>query len=356
VNPLALDRVHGGSRTPAELDFSASLNPLGPPRQALDAYRACVEAVARYPDPYPERLRKALASWIGVDAASVHVTPGATAAFYQLVRLLAPRHPLVVLPTFSEIGNALLLELGSGGVRAIGLRPEDRWQLPLEKILGRLRAGVDAVFLGRPNNPTGTLVPREQVEALAGECERLGAWCVLDEAFVDFVGERESFAREAARGHALVVVRSLTKIFAIPGLRVGYLVAPVRIAEALRERQEPWAVCGAAEDVALACLGVGDDYLGRSRDLVARERTFLAEALGGLGFEVFPSSANFLLLRAEPAANLGAHLGQRGIAIRDLASLPGLAPGFYRVAVRDPVSNRRLIEALALRGGAGVRR
>lgn len=347
MTKLWIDRVHGGAADDL-LDFSASVNPLGSPPEAVQAYLETASRIDRYPDPYASRLRNALARRHSIPPESVLVAAGSTAIFYLLAEVIAPKRPAVVVPTFSEIANALLLE----GIRAsaVPLDPAVGFAWPRGEITDTLRHGCDALFFGRPNSPTGSLVGRREAQAVAEECMSRGACCVIDEAFIDFVGEEESLTRQAAHIEGLVVVRSLTKLFAIPGVRVGYAVAHSRLVDQLRNRQFPWSISTPAESVALACLDTSCSYVERTLDLVAEERTRLAEGLTRTGLTVFPSVANFLLVFDPSAANpenaLKTRLERHGIVVRDLGALPGLSPGFFRVAVRLPKDNEKLLTAL----------
>jgi len=344
---LAIDRTHGGNTQPEVLDFSVSLNPLGPPPEALAAYHDAAGLIARYPPPYPDDLAARLARRHRVAPASVVIGNGSTHLIYLLARALRARRPFVAIPTFSEIANAMLLA---------GAHPEailaDRALDPARgagSVAHALELGADAVFIGRPNSPTGAMLSIAGAAEIAEQCSSRGCWCVFDEAFIDFAGEEHSMARLAGESSHVIVLRSLTKIFAIPGLRLGYVIAARETANRLREACEPWSVNVAAERVAHACLDVGEEFVARSRALIAAEREFLHRALAAItGLRVFPSVANFLMLEAANEASRGGfarHMLSSAIAVRDLHELPGCGPGRYRVAIRLREENERLVAA-----------
>lgn len=344
MTKIPIDRRHGGTAPDDRdtLDFSVSVAPLGPPAVAVEAHRRASLALERYPDPEARRLRDALARRHRVDPASVLVAAGSTAVFTLLARALEATRPVVVIPTFSEIANALAL-VGRPAA-GIALRaPDFAW--PAEEIGRALDGGADAIFFGRPNSPTGTLVERARAEALADECETRRVACVIDEAFVDFAGETESLVERAARSERLVVVRSLTKIFAIPALRVGYAVAPADLVARLASLREPWSVSAPAEEVALACLAVETSHVARTRAVVEHERARITGAVAAAGCRVHPSVANFVLVE-DPSRSLVGELAGERIRVRDLASMPGLGPGFLRIGVRSPSDVDRLVAAL----------
>lgn len=347
MTELWIDRVHGGAAGDL-LDFSASMNPLGPPPEAIRAYLESASRIDRYPDPHAWKLREALAKRHSIPPESVLIAAGSTAIFHLFAEVIAPKRPAVVIPTFSEIANALLAR--GIDTSAVLLRPEAGFVWRSAEIANLLRNDCDALFFGRPNSPTGGLVERREAREVAEDCVSRGAYCVIDEAFIDFVGEEESLVREAAEIEGLVVVRSLTKVFAIPGLRVGYAVAHPRLVERLRNRQFPWSIATPAESVAVACLEASSAYLARTLEVVAEGRASLREGLRRAGLTVFPSVANFLLVfdpsGANPGNTLKERLERRGIAVRDLGALPGLSSGFFRVAVRLPKENEKLLRAL----------
>src|SRR5262249_41930030 len=152
-----------------------------------------------------------------------------------------------------------------------------------------------------PNSPTGILVPHNQMEELARLCQRLRTKLIVDETFVDWV-EEESIKQLAVSSPYVIVLRSLTKFFAIPGLRVGYLIGQARLVEHLRTRMEPWSVNAVAQEVAPACLR-DRQFVQRSRTFMVRERAWLFEQLAALkSLRPFPSQANFLLVRITTSA------------------------------------------------------
>jgi len=344
---VEIDRTHGGAAPAGVLDFSASLNPLGPPPQALAAYHDAAALIAHYPPPYPGDLAARLAERHRVAPDNVVVGNGSTQLIHLLARTLRPRRPFVAIPTFSEIANAMIV---AGGIpRAMPARRERGFAIEIEQADRALEQGADAIFIGRPNSPTGAILSIGDAAEIAARCSRCGCWCVFDEAFIDFAGEEHSMIRLAAEDLRIIVLRSLTKMFAIPGLRLGYLVASRDVARRLREAIEPWSVNVVAESIGNACLEVAEEFAGRSRALIEAERAHLFHALASIEhFHAFASTANFLMLElAENGRPISFawHMLSRGIAVRDLRDLPGCGPGMYRVAVRLREQNDQLIAA-----------
>jgi histidinol-phosphate aminotransferase len=202
--------------------------------------------------------------------------------------------------------------------------------------------GADLVFVCNPNNPTGSLDP-------AGSLERLvspGRLLVVDEAFMEFtVDEQESLASRADLP-STVVVRSITKLWGIPGLRAGYLLAPPDVVSLLKRVRQPWPV----NSLALAALKATAEDEGTARKIaeqIAEARASLAEGLAELdGVRTWPSHANFVLIEVPDGAALADRLACRGIAVRRADTFPGLSPNHLRIAVRRAEENRVLLRAL----------
>ena len=185
----------------------------------------------------------------------------------------------------------------------------------------------DLVFVGNPNNPTGVLTEREELLSLYRFVSKKQGVLVLDEAFMDFVSHSQSLIREGAQKPGLIIIGSLTKFFALPGLRLGYLVAIPSFVKKLEKLLPPWRINGPAQLAGLLALK-DRAYREQTLTLIREERDFLARGLAALGFQVFPSAANFLLVNGRPvglsADRLEEYLGRRGILIRNCRSFSNL--------------------------------
>lgn len=325
---------------PAErlLDFSQNINPLGSPPEALEAARRAIdEEAGRYPDLGYRRLRAALGEYLGVSPEKVVPTNGGAEALFLAARAAAAGGEALVLePTFSEYAAAARAA-GRRPVRRVVRRPEDGFRLDPASFEGLESASL--VFLCNPNNPTGEALPRERVLALADRVREGGGILVVDEAFADFA-PAVSVAAEAGEG--LYVARSLTKFFAIPGLRLGCLVCdePDRI----RRFQPSWsvnAVAAAAGVAAVRAPGFGAASVAEVRRLRAALYDRLAELPGLMPF---PGEANYLLVQGPEG--LPTRLAGHGVLVRGCEPFMGLGPGYFRVAVRSAGENERLVAAL----------
>ena len=332
-------RVHGDQMVaPGQLDFAVNVVPGGPPDWLREAMAAALERVGSYPDERP--AVEALAARHGREPDEVLASNGSAEAFWLLAVALQARSAVVVHPSFTEPEAAL---------RAAGHRveriPRDPADFTLDPSV--VPAGADLVMLGNPNNPTGTLDPAEAVARLA----RPGRLLVVDEAFMELVpGEAESLAgRRELPG--TIVIRSLTKLWSLAGIRAGYLLGPPDVVAAARAVRQPWSVsapaCAALTAWARRTAASGGAEAAAIASWVAAARERLAADLAALpGVRVWPSAANFLLLRVPDGAAARSGLAERGIAVRRADTFPGLGPDHLRVAVRRPDDNRRLVVAL----------
>jgi histidinol-phosphate aminotransferase len=269
------------------------------------------------------------------DVDEVLVTAGAAEAFVLLARALQPRHAVCIHPSFTEPEAALQ----AAGHQVHRLVLESPYQLDPAEV----PADADLVVLGNPTNPTGVVHER-----LAELC-RPGRVTVVDEAFMDAVpGEPHSLAGTRLPG--LVVVRSLTKTWALAGLRVGYLLAEPDLVVRLREGQPLWSVSTPALAALDACLARGPvKHAEKEAALIAEERAFLQAGLERLGVEVAPGSrAPFLLCRVAGRPDLREALRGQGIAVRRGDTFPGLSGEHWRTAVRGRESSERLLDALGV--------
>lgn len=344
--------AHGGNtREAAErlgispemlLDFSANINPLGMPETVKHAITDNLHLAERYPDVDYLHLHQALAEHHQVPAAWVLAGNGETESIFALVNGLKPRRAMIVTPGFAEYRRAL--QWGECIIDEYALREEDGWQVT-DAILDALTSQLDCLFLCTPNNPTGLLPQRALLEAIAERCKALNIALILDEAFIDFIADEPGFIPRLHDNPHIWVLRSLTKFYAIPGLRLGYLINSDEQAVAkIRARQMPWSINTFA---ALAGEHVLEDtaYQQATWQWLREEGPRFYRQLCALpGLTVYPGQANYLLLRCD--TDLQQALLTRHILIRSCANYPGLDGRYFRVAIRSRQENDRLLVAL----------
>ena len=329
----------------ALLDFSASINPLGPPPGVREAVTAAFDRLVHYPDSDATELILALSRCHGLAPEQVCAANGSTELIYLLPRLVPGRRALVVAPPFSEYGRSL--QRAGWETEYFPLSPEDGFALDVNDLADCLAAKYDMLLLGNPGNPTGRLYRREEIVPVLDLCRATGTFPVLDEAFMDFC-EEES-AKELVAGGEGLVLRSMTKFYAIPGLRLGYAIGRQDVIARLAALREPWSVNTLAQVAGVAALADAD-YARYTREYVAAERQWFSATLSELpGIRVYPSSANYLLLESAgmSASEIGRRLLAERMLIRECCSFPGLNDRFFRVAVRARAENEKLRLGLA---------
>jgi L-threonine-O-3-phosphate decarboxylase len=327
-------RLHGDTLArPGLLDFAVNVWPAQRPPMLEDALERALAGSDRYPDE--SDARNAIAARHGRSADDVLLTNGACEAFWLLAHAFRPKLAVCIHPGFTEPEAALR---AAGSEVAHVLRDPERWRFDPQSV----HEEADCVVLDNPNNPTGTLDSPETITTLARRWRLL----VIDESFIDFVASESASLADERDVPGLIVVRSLTKLWSLAGIRAGYLLAPAEIVERLAAHRQPWSVNTLA-CAAIATCATDRDRARRVAAEVAFAREELADALQLLrGVRVWPSQANFLLLRVPDGAGLVEALRERRIAVRPAASFPGLDERYIRVAVRTPDDNALLVNAI----------
>ena len=316
-------RPHGGAAPLGCLDFSLSINPLGPPDSLIAAI--VPELVTGYPEPGSWTLQRLIATHHCVAPESVLVTNGACEGIELIMATRPPGRVIVLAPAFTEYEDAA--RAWGHEVVTIAARENRGFHWDFE----RFDAGQDdLVILGNPANPTGVI----------SELPNLEATLLVDESFMDFVD-----APVTAIGRPkTLVVRSFTKTYACPGLRLGYVIGDVAM---FRVRQPAWSV-GRLAQVAGAAALQDVAYLKFTREFVRQRRDELVQGLLAIpGVQVVPPTANFVFFKIPQARAVARRLFERGIVVRECDRFTGVAPDMYlRVAVRKRSENQRLLEAL----------
>ena len=351
--------IHGGNLSwaaelaqcaPDELlDFSANISPLGPPCSVIEAVRAAFSSVTAYPDPEYLALRRAIARHHALPVDYIFPGNGAAELLNWAARELAQKQTCFCLsPGFADYARSL---------RAYDCKPtylpllnpqltyDDNWEAPLSKVAAPADCGL---LLNNPHNPTGQLFEQTRVRSLV---EQFGL-VVVDEAFMDFLPneQAQSVISEASRfPKNLVVIRSLTKFYSIPGIRLGYAIAHPDRLKVWRKWRDPWSVNSLAAAAGIA--GLQDaEFQQRSWAWLAEENPFLQQELARFeALSPMAGSANFLLVKCEVSVmELQKRLlQQHRIYIRDCMSFEGLGDRFFRVAVKTRADNQRLLSAIA---------
>lgn len=324
------DRVpHGGSDDSSVIDFSANTNPKKP-EGVETVYEAALKSARSYPPEPPTAYCDAAADYVTCDAESVIPTPGGMAAIRLAIELTV------------ESGDSVLIPAPSFGeyAREVRLQGAEPVFVAQDRIVTMNPAEYALAIVCNPNNPTGNAYDDDTLRSFASRCRTMDTVLLVDEAFLDFTGHPT-----LAGTDGVIVARSLTKLFGLPGLRAGFAVATTALRDALTAARRPWNMGTPALDVGTYCLRQ-TEFVAETRERVRKERARMRETLAE-EFDVYPSDAPFLLL------DIGDHdVGEvlttarmHGLALRDATTFRGL-DSHIRVAVRLPDENGRLLEVL----------
>lgn len=340
---------------PSELlDFSSNLNAFGPPDWLRRTISWSMAKIVEYPDPSYLKLCEAAALRYkavgeGDDLASNNFLPGngSVELIYALAGLHGFRRAIVLAPSFQGYTRACAAK---GLIcEPVSLDAEDGFAFHPEKIDAALKKVNEPslVFLGQPNNPTGRLIDRDTIIQLAEDNSR--SIFVVDEAFGDFIKDFRTLIGVNLAN--VVVLNSLTKVFACPGIRLGLAYADPHLLEEIAEIIPPWTVNVIAQEVGLKALG-DSEFIKSTREKVVEERTFLFDSLREFSeFTIFPSETNFFLGRINVPGLTSKTLTrkllvEKRLAIRDCSNFLGLSNKYFRISVRKKEENELLLEAI----------
>ncbi len=336
--------IHGGDtyRNQVKMDYSVNVNPLGMPKEAEAALYKAVQSCEKYPDITAEKLKQAVSSMLQVPQDYLLFGNGASELFMAVIHGIRPQKIVIPVPSF--YGYEYAAKASAGEVCYYQTKEEADFALD-DDFFQVLTEDVDMVFLANPNNPTGNLSDIQYLHKLLTHCRNKGIYVVLDECFIEFCGREYSMLSWTGQYENLILVRAFTKIFAIPGVRLGYLICSSRNLLSSIGRQLPeWNLSVFAQEAGYACTSQ-ESYVKETAAYVKKEREFLTDNLRKMGLHVFDGSANFILLYCEQ--DLYGKLLDRGILIRNCENYKGLSKGFYRIAVKSREENEVLLQAIA---------
>lgn len=335
--------LHGGDiyRNHVKTDFSVNVNPLGIPEAVKAALYEAVDNCTRYPDISAEKLKEAVSEMLTVPKGYLLFGNGASELFMAIIHGIKPKKTVIPVPSF--YGYEYAAETADGEILYYKTKEKNDFCLQ-EDFLSVLTEDVDILFLANPNNPTGNLMSREELRNVLSHCRDKGVYVVLDECFIEFCGKERSMLQEIETFSNLILVRAFTKIFSIPGVRLGYFVCsnPLLLGKIGRQLPE-WNVSRFAQAAGYECA-MQTAFVEKTVTFIRKERRFLEDGLKQAGFRVFPGKANFLLIYCEQP--LYDRLLEKGILIRDCENFRGLSKGFYRIAVKDRKENEDLLRAI----------
>ena len=345
-NPLA-DLARFDLPNKEIIDFSVNLNPVGMPEVISKNWNSLFDAVMAYPNIEGKGIVDFYTHKTGIEASEFLAGNGSTELIYLIPRALKFKNVLILTPSFNDYERASLI--AGAKIKRYPLDPEKGFSFPSEEDLRTLIADVDAVWVGRPNNPTAGIFPKEIIVHLAAQYPE--KYFIVDEAFIQFVDnwKEESLISEQ-RYPNLLVIHSFTKYYAVAGLRMGGIIGHKDTIKVLKEKKEPWSVNGVADKVALLLMDC-EEYEKKTIDFLKAERERVFKALNAInGIDPFPSHSNFFLCKWCKTDNLDdliEYLLRNGIYIRDCRNFEGLEENYFRLAIRSVEENNMLLSLLS---------
>ncbi|MCK4648495.1 threonine-phosphate decarboxylase [bacterium] len=362
--------IHGGNveeitrryglREEKIMDFSANINPLGPSSRVIKALKENLSKIACYPDPEAIDLREKLSKCLKVNPENIIAGNGAEELIYLICRALKPGKALIIVPTFGEYEIALK-NVGCK-IEFFPVKSRDDFRLDIEELLENIKK-IDLprpcvqerglLFLCNPNNPTGQLINKADMLKIVGVARKREVFVVVDEAFMDFdeSAEAETLIQEAIKRNNLFVIRSLTKFFALPGIRIGYGIGNKRLLEKLKIHKEYWSVNTLAQIAGIAALK-DKEYVKKTKELISEERKFLYHKLSKInGLRPYSSVTNFIFCQLTTnrvnSTIIWKKLIQKNILIRDCSSFRSLNNRYIRMTIKTHQENLHLINFLS---------
>lgn len=341
---------HGGYRGENRdqvLDFSININPLGMPPGVVSAISAALSDLTVYPEIDGAQTKLELAGALNLSPEEIILGNGAIELIYLYCRSLKPQRALILAPTFNEYRRALKMA-GCPFIQDYILSPTDDFRLDKERLVQTAREHrIDTVFLCNPNNPTGKMLPLEEILVLIEAMGEEINW-FIDESFIEF-SPVASLKQEAVKRRNVFVLHSLTKFFAIPGLRIGCGFAGVETLVKMEAHKEPWTINSLAL-VAGQQLYKDEAYIRQTKAFIEKERLRVFSALSLIsGLDPYPSGADFHLVRLSGISppDLNKALAKKGIYLRLCEDFLGLGADHVRIALKQEADNDRLLGALS---------
>ncbi|MFD1360081.1 threonine-phosphate decarboxylase CobD [Lentibacillus salinarum] len=344
-NPDHLFKALGMEPPTKMVDFSVNTNPLGAPRAIKDHWQGWLEEIEDYPDPSALELKKTIAAHEGV--AESHLLPGngASELITLIARYLHGKQVLIIHPAFSEYESACRNENCTISYHIV--HPPN-WQLEKGALQQKIDA-VDAVFFCHPNNPAGVQYDRLTIDWLIDACKQSKTLLVIDEAFYDFASNPVTFIHQAGRSRYLLVLRSLTKMYSIAGLRLGYLAGRAELLARIQISQPHWSINAIALKAGSLCLK-DHQHSEDTRAYMTGERKRLFSFFRKNDFLHSPSAVNFYLIRdpsLDDQQELFMYLLRKGLVMRHTYNFPGLEGTWLRAAIKTEAENNLLMGALS---------
>lgn len=327
------------------IDFSSNINPLGIPGNVQEAIIRSIKYSNRYPDINSSELTNSLSNYENVPENWIFCSNGAAEAIFRIALWLKPKKALLLSPTFSEYEQAL--KTVGTVINYLNLNESNGFKLT-DNIINNITEETDIVFICNPNNPTGQITNKLLLGKVIAHSKLMDATVVIDECFLDFVEDKEKYSTVnlLEKYDNLIVLKAFTKIFAIPGIRLGYCMSSnLDIIEGLKVSGPPWNVSTIAQAAGVAALEE-KEYVMKTSSYIKEQRDYLISEIKMLNIKTYESCANYIFLKFEGTINLHDELLKRGVLIRSCSNYRNLSDKYFRIAVKSEYENKLFIQKL----------
>ncbi|MFP4531534.1 MAG: pyridoxal phosphate-dependent aminotransferase [Desulfobacterales bacterium] len=336
-----------GCRPEDIIDMSSNMNPLGPPPGLMDHLSAQLDSIFALPEADADRMKTAAADWHRISPAQVLGGNGTTQFIYSLPRALNTRKAMILAPTYADYTDACRMEAVAWDY--LFTRAEDDF-MPDISALDKTASAYDTVFICNPNNPTGRLIPAEELARLCRK--HADTFFIIDESYLPFVlnGETESLVNRGLEN--AVILSSMSKIFRIPGLRVGFAIGPETVIQKLSAYAMPWSVNSLAQEAICYLFSrpaMVAHFIKSAQNFAEKEKTRFTKAFQDEpDIRFYPSATGFLLaeLKNMPAEAVWTEMARHRFLIRDCSNFRGLSDRFIRISLKTVAENEKAAQIL----------
>lgn len=328
------------------IDFSTNINPLKIPKLLKKELKKGIKNLEKYPDNSFSKEKEALALLYNLKDECVLTGNGATEIIFLIIRALKPKNVLIPAPCFSEYQKAC--EVYDANVTHYEISEKNNFKLDVDHLILNITKETDMVFVCNPNNPTSQIVEKKDMLKLASFCKKNNTILVIDQAFSDFSQVDISLSDEILNYDNLIIIKALTKILAIPGLRVGYCLSNEKIINKMQQFKEPWTLNSLAS-IAIKTFPRLNKYLEKTKKWFSKEKDYLYNNLNKMpNIKVYPPNCNFILIKLlkYDANYVFEKMLDYNILIRNCSNFMYLNESYIRIAIKDRKSNKKLIFAL----------
>lgn len=342
IQPRAMKKLYALTEK-RPIDVSLSENPLGCSPLVSDALKRLEIDFNDYPSPNGKQLQEKLSEKFLLKKENFFVANGSESIINDLPRVFCKAENEVIVPKLTFPMFAVCSQLAN--LKVVSVEMTDDLGIDLEEVVSSISDNTKMIFICNPNNPTGAVLPKEQILQFINQVPK-NVLVVVDEANIEFGGE--SVISEIVNQKNLIVLRTLSKGFGLAALRIGFAVANKSIIQKLEEETPIFQISGISEQ--LACVALDDgEFIQRTRQVTANQRLFLQSKLTELGFVLFPSEANNLFVKIPNSLSekqFIKKLAEKGISVVLGSNFDGFDDSFFRVSIRDEVTNQKFIQRI----------